>query len=119
MIVGMDNAAALPLLPLGNISHVYLRVKELWIDIARAAEKLDYIGAVSKLKDLYSLSRRFRDLTVETAETLDVYKCIQREREEVRHSRADWLLAIAIAMDLIVLLLFILFRKKKIKMKIN
>jgi len=62
---------------------------------------------------------RFRDYALESAQTLDLYKCINGEKAEMKNTRLEWLLSIAIAMDLIVLLLFILFKKKKSKVKIN
>jgi len=115
----MENAAAIDLLYLTNISSTYLRTKELWIDIARSSQKLDYTHVASKLKEIYWISRKFRDYALESAQTLDLYKCINGEKAEMKNTRLEWLLSIAIAMDLIVLLLFILFKKKKSKVKIN
>jgi hypothetical protein len=79
---------------------------------------LDYDG-VRHLQTIHSLSRRFRELAVETAELLDLFKCVAEDNSSGEGFGLEWLFYIALAMDVVLLLLMVLFNKKKVKVKIN
>jgi len=110
-----DNLQLMKMLPLTNLSSLYSQVKTLWTEVAIATSKLDFVVATTKAREVQQLSRRFRALTSQTSEMIELNECTPVRQE----FDWDWLISLCIAADVTILLAFVLFNRKRKKVKIN
>jgi hypothetical protein len=75
--------------------------------------------ATKRLKALSASSKEFRALVTQVAETLDLLQCIPNKKETFLTANLEWLLPVCLVVDLIFLFVFLLFRRRKHKIKIN
>eukprot|EP01114_Cavostelium_apophysatum_P019136 TRINITY_DN6079_c0_g1_i2.p1 TRINITY_DN6079_c0_g1~~TRINITY_DN6079_c0_g1_i2.p1 ORF type:complete len:413 (+),score=113.23 TRINITY_DN6079_c0_g1_i2:1714-2952(+) len=113
-----DNFKALEYLPLENLTDVYHEIKKNWVEIATATFELDYVTATSKLKVIHSLSREFFDASLQTIDVMNVWKCLSEEPTQ-HQQKFNWLIPLAIAVDIGMAVLYFFVRSKNRKVKVN
>jgi len=80
---------------------------------------LDSSTATSQLQNLHDLSKRFYTLSLQAMEILDLFKCIEDDKENYNYGFFDWLVPLSAAIDVLLVLMYLLFRSKKHKLKVN
>lgn len=79
--------------------------------------KLDFKKATLRIEELFMTTRNFKESVDELSDVLDLFKCVSAEQKKGKD--IGWLIPIALAVDVFLVMTFFLFRTKKQKVKVN
>jgi len=102
-----------------ELTAKYELLIEMWSSIASFTSILDPT-VVQWFEELDSITQSFMDDAQETLDTVGVYRCLNSKEETILDdSNFDWLVPIALAVDMLIILALLLVRTRPKKVKIN